>query len=51
VPESSEHSKLEPLSFDENSKLALVEMVVARGPESTEVCGAVVSGGACTVQL
>jgi hypothetical protein len=42
-PESSEHWKLEPLSVELKSKLALVETVVAGGPEVTEVSGAVVS--------
>jgi hypothetical protein len=42
---SSEHSNVESCSFAENLKLALVLTVVASGPESTVVCGAVVSGG------
>jgi hypothetical protein len=49
-PKSSLHWKLEPLSLELKPRLALVEVVVVAGPEVIEVCGAVVSGGACTVQ-
>ena len=48
--ESSEHSKLELASFELKRKLALVEVVVAGGPESIEVLGEVVSLVTCTVQ-
>ena len=47
--ESSEHSKLELASLELKRKLALVEVVVAAGPESIEVLGGVVSADACTV--
>jgi hypothetical protein len=47
--ESSEHSKLELASLEEKLKLALVEVVVAGGPESIEVLGGVVSPDNCTV--
>jgi hypothetical protein len=54
-PESSEHWKVEPLSLELKSRLALVEAVVPAGPELIVVSGAVVSAGggveACTVQL
>jgi hypothetical protein len=40
---SSAHSKLEPVSLAENSKLALVLVVVGGGPKLMVVCGAVVS--------
>jgi hypothetical protein len=39
---SSEHQK-EPGSSAENSKIALVDVVVAGGPESMDVSGAVSS--------
>jgi hypothetical protein len=48
---SSEHSKVEPDSLEENVKLALVLVVVAAGPEPIVVSGAVVSGGGWIVQL
>jgi hypothetical protein len=54
APESSEHWKLEPLSLELKSKLALVEVVVPDGPEEIVVSGAVLStggAGAATVQL
>ena len=41
--ESSEHWKVEPLSFAENAKLAEGEVTVPEGPELSVVCGAVVS--------
>jgi hypothetical protein len=47
--ESSEHSKLELASLELKRKLALVEVVVAAGPESIRVLGAVVSPDSCTV--
>src|SRR5918992_4053978 len=40
---SSEHSKVEPSSLDENAKLALVTCVIAGGVALIVVCGAVVS--------
>jgi hypothetical protein len=40
---SSEHSKLEPSSLDENAKLALVSCVIAGGDALIVVSGAVVS--------
>jgi hypothetical protein len=45
VPLSSEHSKLEPASFEEKLKLALVLDVSGAGPEVIVVSGAVVSDG------
>jgi hypothetical protein len=42
-PESSLHSKLEPLSVAEKLRLAVVEVVVAAGPELIVVSGGVVS--------
>src|SRR5918999_4644416 len=45
---SSEHSKVEPSSLDENAKLALVDCVKAGGAALIVVCGAVVS---LTVQI
>ena len=45
LPLSSLHSNVEPLSFAEKPKLALVEVVVPEGPESIAVSGAVVSAG------
>jgi hypothetical protein len=50
VPPSREHSKVEPVSLDENVKVASVLPVSAGGPESIVVCGAVVSGGGSIVQ-
>ena len=40
---SSLHSKLEPASLEEKAKLAAVDVVLAGGPLSIEVCGGVVS--------
>jgi hypothetical protein len=45
APVSSLHSKLEPASLEENSKLAELEVLVAEGPELIAVSGGVVSGG------
>jgi hypothetical protein len=50
-PESSLHSKLEPLSVAAKTKLALLEVVVLGGPELIVVSGGVVSAVDCTVQL
>jgi hypothetical protein len=53
-PESSLHWKVEPLSFAEKEKLAVVAVEVAAGPEVIVVSGAVVSAGgagASTVQV
>ena len=47
APESSLHSKLEPVSFDENPSVAEVDAVGPVGPESIVVSGATVS----TVQV
>jgi hypothetical protein len=48
--ESSEHWKLELTSLELKAKPALVEVVVAGGPESIEVSGGLVSLATCTVQ-
>ena len=48
---SSEHWKVEPVSFEENVIVALVLAVSGFGPLSIVVSGAVVSGGAWIVQL
>src|SRR5687767_12034227 len=48
---SSEHWKVELASLEENAIVAFGLAVSALGPESIVVCGAVVSGGAWTVQL
>ena len=48
---SSEHWKVEPASFEENVIVAFVLAVSGFGPESIDVSGAVVSGGAWIVQL
>ena len=41
--ESSEHSKVDPVSLEVNAKLAEVEVTVPDGPEPIVVCGGVVS--------
>ena len=43
--ESSEHWKVEPVSFAANAKLAEDEVTVPEGPESIVVSGGVVSAG------
>src|SRR5688500_13171009 len=48
---SSEHSKVEPASSAEKVNVALALLVVAAGPDTIVVSGAVVSAGASTVQL
>jgi hypothetical protein len=45
------HWKLEPLSVALKSKLALVDVIVPKGPETIEVLGGVVSVGSCTVTV
>ena len=47
---SSEHSKVDPGSFETNSKLASDSVDSTSGTTLTEVCGGVVSD-ACTVQV
>jgi hypothetical protein len=42
-PESSEHRKVEPLSLDAKSKLAVVEVVVLGGRSAIDVSGGEVS--------
>jgi methylmalonyl-CoA mutase cobalamin-binding subunit len=49
--ESSLHSKLELLSLEEKSKLAVVDAVAPEGPATIDVLGGVVSPSARTVQL
>jgi hypothetical protein len=48
---SSAHSKVDPGSLAEKLNMALVSVVVASGAEVIAVSGAVVSGGAVTVQV
>jgi hypothetical protein len=45
------HSKLEPLSEEEKSKFAVVDIVVPDGPERIDVLGGTVSPRARTVQV
>jgi hypothetical protein len=51
VAPSSEHWNVEPGSLAENVKVAVVEFVLALGPDSMIVCGGVVSTAASTVQV
>jgi hypothetical protein len=47
----SEHSNEEPASSELKVKFAVVSAVLAAGPDSIVVSGAVLSGGSTTVQL